>query len=99
VIRHSTNSVPIAPDILRGLLESPLALFFNSPGAVQLFFVLSGFALCSSLDRPHGNDGLVRRFLSFAAKRSLRIYLPFLAAVLMCWVASFAFIPSVPGPS
>jgi peptidoglycan/LPS O-acetylase OafA/YrhL len=98
VLRHTLNAIPVAPGLLKTLIESPVAVLLNAQGAVQLFFVLSGFVLASSLD--HGRDGpLARRLPAFFAKRILRIHLPYVAAVLISWLVAFGFIASQRGPT
>ena len=69
LLRHTFNAVVMPPDVRRGILESPLAPLLNGQGAVQLFFVLSGFVLAMSLSR----DTRLRSVPAFYAKRILRI--------------------------
>ncbi|CAN7296469.1 acyltransferase family protein [Paenibacillus sp. LjRoot56] len=57
---------------------SPLRLFISGGESVILFFVLSGFVL--SLQYFKGNKS---RYVTFMIKRFCRIYLPYLAAVLL----------------
>ena len=42
VVSHTSNAIPTNWLLRSDLLESPLAIFLNAHGAVQLFFVLSG---------------------------------------------------------
>jgi len=66
------------------LLEGPLAILLNGQGAVQLFFVLSGYVLTSSLSRNKHWSNLIQ----FYIRRFLRIYPPYIAAVLFALLAS-----------
>ena len=70
---------------------SPLRTLFAAHEAVVLFFVLSGFVLSIPLsgDRPPGY-GL------FLLKRFCRIYLPFVAAILIAAVCSFFLYSAAP---
>ena len=54
VARHSLNAVQMPLPLRRALLEGPLAPLLNAQGAVQLFFVLSGYVLARSLSRHSG---------------------------------------------
>ena len=71
------------------LLEGPLALLVNATGAVQLFFVLSGFVLAASLAR---NESL-RQLPQYFVRRIFRIHPPYMFAVLAAWCASFFYAP------
>ena len=97
VLRHTLNSIPVPRESLRTLIESPAAVLLNAQGAVQLFFVLSGFVLASSLEKSLTRENLARRLPAFFAKRILRIHVPYVAAVLLCWLVSFAFVASTAG--
>ena len=61
---------------------TPLRLLVDGPGAVLLFFVLSGFVLAASIDAGQRHDGARFDYGRFAAKRFLRIYPPFAAIIL-----------------
>jgi len=98
VLRHTLNAIPLPQASLRALIESPAAVLLNAQGAVQLFFVLSGFVLASSLDGSRGRGPLARRVPAFFAKRILRIHVPYVAAVLLSWCVSFGFVASAAGP-
>lgn len=93
VIRHISNAVEM-PFLSRwALLKSPLALLLNAQGAVQIFFVLSGYVLCASLARNrHWGD-----MIQFFVKRAFRIHPPFVFAVFFSWLISFAFLVSDTG--
>ena len=56
---------------------TPLHILWDGPGAVRLFFVLSGFVL--ALLYLNGNAPTYRQFM---IKRVCRIYLPYVAALL-----------------
>ena len=93
LLRHTFNAVVMPPDVRRGILESPLAPLLNGQGAVQLFFVLSGFVLAMSLSR----DTRLRSVPAFYAKRILRIQPAYMGAVLFAWVASFFYVQTLTG--
>jgi peptidoglycan/LPS O-acetylase OafA/YrhL len=69
------------------LLASPLGLIVNGPGAVHIFFVLSGYVLALSLSRDTGSGRLAR----FYVRQLFRIQPPYMAAVLFAWAASSAY--------
>jgi len=93
-IRHSLNAIPMAPALRRSLFESPLAPLLTSQGAVQLFFVLSGFVLAASLARgAQARAG----WLPFWARRVFRIHPPYVFAVLVAWIALGATPPVADG--
>ena len=58
VFRHTSNAIAMPMELRRQILESPLAILLNAQGAVQLFFVLSGFVLTASIERAPGWRGL-----------------------------------------
>jgi peptidoglycan/LPS O-acetylase OafA/YrhL len=87
VIRHSFNSVVMPHSVREVVLQSPLALFLNGQGAVQLFFVLSGYVLASSLSRSREWIDLGQ----YVVKRVFRIHPPYVFAVLFAWTASFFY--------
>jgi len=92
VLRHGFNTVAIEPELRRQLLESPLALFLNAQGAVQLFFVLSGYVLAMSLAGGLGGWSVPRFFV----RRVFRIHPPYVFAVLFAWCASFFYVQTGP---
>ena len=68
------------------LERGPLRLLVSGHQAVMLFFVLSGFVLTLPYLRRAGSDqGL--DYGSFLVKRFCRIYLPYLAALVLALVA------------
>ena len=78
------TAAPLAPALER-LLASPLAILWNGPGAVALFFVLSGFVL--SIPWHHQQAPSYR---VFAIRRLCRIYLPYAAAVALSMILAAA---------
>lgn len=81
VLQTTASTFPV-------VFRTPLALLLNGPGAVQLFFVLSGFVLTGSLSRSRGR--LVS--LRFLVRRAFRIYPPYWFAVVLSWLASFFYV-------
>ncbi|WP_454848707.1 acyltransferase family protein [Rhizobium binxianense] len=73
------------------LRYTPLGLFVNGRIAVIVFFVLSGFVLSASI-------ASARQFShgTFVVKRILRIYLPFLAALVIAAVTASLLAFPVP---
>ena len=84
-IRHTTNAIPMPAELRRQLFESPLALVLSSQGAVQLFFVLSGWVLAASLARSGARLG---EWLPFYVRRVFRIHPAYVLAVLFAWALS-----------
>jgi peptidoglycan/LPS O-acetylase OafA/YrhL len=68
-------------------LASPLGVLVNGPGAVHLFFVLSGYVLAMTLTRDRSAGGVARYYV----RRVFRIHPPYVAAVLFAWVASIGY--------
>lgn len=91
VVRHSFNAMVLAPATRLELAQSPFAVLLNAQGAVQLFFVLSGWVLAGSLARSAEGPPWLR----FYARRIARIHLPYLAAVGLAFAG--AALPAVPG--
>lgn len=71
----------------------PLRLLVAGHEAVVLFFVLSGFVLCLQFDRNSTNSYPV-----YVAKRACRIYLPYLAALVIAVLLSL-YVPAGPIPA
>ena len=65
------------------MTATPLRLLVDGPGAVLLFFVLSGFVLAASVQSGLAKDPAGFDYGRFAAKRFLRIYPPFAFAVFV----------------
>jgi peptidoglycan/LPS O-acetylase OafA/YrhL len=66
------------------LADTPLAILFNGPFAVVVFFVLSGFVISKSAHK------LFRLPLTIAL-RYLRLTVPMLASVLIAWLLLISF--------
>jgi peptidoglycan/LPS O-acetylase OafA/YrhL len=88
VFRHCAGALPLSDPARTSLHESALAPLLNAQGAVQLFFVLSGFVLAGSLERNRHGVGL----LQYYVKRVFRIHPPYVFGVLFAWLASFHYI-------
>ncbi len=71
------------------VLATPLGLLFNGPGAVHVFFVLSGYVLAIALSRDEAPGRLAR----FYVHRVFRIHPAYVVAVLFAWVASSGYPP------
>lgn len=75
------------PRVLHLLLTlTPLALFLNGHASVVLFFILSGFVLSLPQVRGRKVD-----YSGYLVKRVCRIYIPYLAALLIAVVACRRF--------
>jgi peptidoglycan/LPS O-acetylase OafA/YrhL len=61
------------------LADTPLAILFNGPFAVILFFVLSGFVISKSADKLYALPPTI-------ALRYLRLTIPMLASVIAAWL-------------
>ncbi len=88
VLRHTSNAIALPESTRRALLEGPLAPLFDAQGAVALFFVLSGFVLTGSLERGSSLGATAQ----FWVKRVFRIHPPYVAALLVTWLASFLYV-------
>lgn len=62
------------------VIDTPLAVLWNGPFAVSVFFVLSGFVMAAAAERRH------RHLVENVLTRYLRLALPVLASVLLAWV-------------
>jgi peptidoglycan/LPS O-acetylase OafA/YrhL len=83
---HAVTYVAL-PDALRRSLDvTPLGLLCNGPGAVHVFFVLSGYVLALTLQ----SDAAPRPVPRYWVRRLFRIQPPYMAAVLLAWLASRA---------
>jgi len=93
LVGHSWNCIakPLAVEI--AVRQSVLTIFINGYGAVQLFFVLSGFCLAGSADRARNFFDLVQ----FYTRRVFRIHPPYMYALLLAWLASFFYDTSKAG--
>ena len=88
MVRHTTNAIAMPEETRRALVEGPWAPLLDAQGAVAVFFVLSGFVLAGSLARGMGRLALVQ----FWVKRVFRIQPPYMAALVVTWLASFAVL-------
>ncbi len=68
---------------------TPFGASSTGPRAVHLFFVLSGCVLALSLARDSGPGGVARYYV----RRIFRIQPPYMAAVLLAWLASQWWFP------
>lgn len=93
IVRHTLNAVAMSDASRRAMLASPLGLLLSSDGAVRVFFVLSGWVLAGSLAR----DSSVTGVLQFWLRRVFRICPPYVAALLVSWLAAFLYAGSYAG--
>jgi len=84
---HCFEAVAIPARVRALWLASPLGVLVNGPGAVHLFFVLSGYVLSLALLR---DPGVARYYV----RRAFRIQPPYMAAVLFAWLLSGLYAPS-----
>ena len=78
------------PAALRSAIDfTPLGPLVNGPGAVHVFFVLSGYVMALSLDQ----DGRPGRTARFYVRRWFRIHPPYVVAVLFAWARSQLVVP------
>ena len=75
------------------LRAPPFSLLVDGPGAVFLFFALSGFALSASLDATTGASVRPFQYWRYALGRMLRLYPPYAVAVLASAVLYLAIQP------
>lgn len=99
VFRHAFNAMAVPSDVRMALAQSPLAVLLNGQGAVQLFFVLSGFVLAGSLARSAERAP----WPQFLVRRVFRIHPPYgvavLLALLSCVLATGAHGPTPHPPA
>ena len=88
VASHVFDYESVPANLMSGLLLSPFGLLVNGPGAVHLFFVLSGFVLALSLAR----DDRPGRLPRFYVRRWFRIHPPYMAAVAFAWLVASALV-------
>lgn len=84
---HVVDYVVLPQALLSAWLMSPFGILINGPGAVHLFFVLSGFVLALTMSRDAGPASVPR----FYVRRLFRIQPPYAFAVLFAWVTSIGF--------
>lgn len=67
------------------LVDTPLAVFWNGPFAVMVFFVLSGFVMAAAAERRH------RHLIENLLIRYMRLAVPVLASVMLAyfWLSLF----------
>jgi peptidoglycan/LPS O-acetylase OafA/YrhL len=80
VLTHFISTTPIKNDFIG---FTPLRIFWGGHEAVILFFILSGFVL--SLPFYKGNDNY---YPSYVIKRIFRIYVPYMAAIVLALTVS-----------
>lgn len=66
------------------LADTPLAILFNGPFAVIVFFVLSGFVISSSAHKPYSLPLTI-------ALRYFRLTVPMLVSVVAAWLLLISF--------
>jgi peptidoglycan/LPS O-acetylase OafA/YrhL len=91
VVRHSFNAMVLPPGVRMALAQSPLAPLLHGQGAVQIFFILSGFVLAGSLER----SGERAPWPQFYVRRVFRIHPPYLVALAI----ALAVAALGPGPA
>jgi peptidoglycan/LPS O-acetylase OafA/YrhL len=91
VARHAFNAIDFPLSDRQFLDRTPLAVLLNAQGAVQLFFVLSGYVLAASLQRNRRAADV----LQFYVRRIFRIQPPYVLAVVFAWCVSLLYaLPS-----
>lgn len=88
VITHCCGGLVRTPDMGWLLYQTPLRLIVAPAGAVQIFFVLSGWVLAASLSRAPLGTG----FFSYIVRRILRIQPPYIFGLLFAWTLSFFYL-------
>jgi len=88
LIGHTNVALEKSLDVLNTIRHGPLAILINGYGAVHLFFILSGFCLASSAARC----GSLSDLSQFYVRRVFRIHPPYMFALLVTWLASFAYV-------
>ncbi len=86
---HVFGQTRLSDTVASIALASPFGLLVNGPGAVHVFFVLSGYVLALTLSR----DGAPGRLGRFYLRRWFRIQPPYMVAVLFAWVVSQVVVP------
>src|SRR5262245_20415440 len=79
---HTFQHVTLSESARTLWLLTPLGALVNGPGAVHVFFVLSGFVLAGALAR----DARPARLPRYYVRRWFRIHPPYAAAVLFAWL-------------
>lgn len=86
---HTFGQAQISDTAASMVMMSPFGLLVNGPGAVHVFFVLSGYVLALTLSR----DATPGRLGRFYVRRVFRIQPPYMAAVLLAWAVSHLVMP------
>lgn len=81
---HVVGHTAIPEGVAASLWASPFGLLINGPGAVHVFFVLSGYVLALTL----GRDDSPGRTIRFYVRRVFRVHPPYVVAVLLAWLVS-----------
>jgi len=85
---HSTLLQRLPEWLQHALTLSPLGAMFNGPGAVHVFFVLSGYVLALTLGSGSGPGRVPRYYV----RRVFRIQPPYVAAVLFAFAVQSAIV-------
>jgi peptidoglycan/LPS O-acetylase OafA/YrhL len=92
-LSHFSLAVGTGPNNAFGRMNHfPFRILFAGHESVILFFTLSGFVL--TLPYMRSRD---LRYLPYLLKRFCRIYLPYLAALMICVLCAMRFHDTVPG--
>jgi peptidoglycan/LPS O-acetylase OafA/YrhL len=84
--------IPIAEDIWH---YSPLHILFDGAAAVSMFFVLSGFVLAFKYLHPRRNNEIPEiHYAGYVVSRICRIWIPFLATLLLSAIAQRLIMPA-----
>jgi len=81
---HAPLLDPLPSWMRLAITVSPLGALFNGPGAVHVFFVLSGYVLALTLQ----SDDRAGRIPRYYVRRVFRIHPPYMAAVLLAFAVS-----------
>ena len=88
VLTHCCGGLLRTPEMEWWLYQTPLRLLTAPSGAVQIFFVLSGWVLAASLSRT----SLVTGIVPYLVRRVLRIQPPYMFGLLLAWGLSFFYL-------
>lgn len=96
LFRDPQSSYPNARNLIETIALTPLFGLFAGHEAVMLFFVLSGFVLSLQFigrkeGGAHSSRLLPSAYLSFAIKRTFRIYVPYAVIIAVAIVANALF--------
>jgi peptidoglycan/LPS O-acetylase OafA/YrhL len=90
IFAHASYAVAKTQWQAIALHHSALVPLLNATGAVHVFFVLSGYCLTASALRGSNASDLAQ----FYVRRVARIHGPYLATVLIAWIASLWLYPA-----